>query len=241
MFQNTLTVLNQFSNLIIAGASVLLFVVTAIYALFTRRMVKEMQLARIDDLRPYIVVDSILIGSMFYLTIKNAGKSAAQNVTFSIDRNVETRWKNKMQEMSLFKSGIAFFAPGKEFIIDLGPHWLFLGKDNDAAKYPRTFSIIVEYYYFKKIKARESSFINLEEYLQTRAYPNEIVKAIEVAGETIEKGLSSIENSAQKLSKLEELSSPTGLDLSQGTLYRLVGQQSKEAAEKIKFDINLTT
>jgi len=241
MILKALTMANQYSNLIIAVTSVLLFIVTAIYALFTRRMVREMQLARIDDLRPYIIIDTVLIGSMFHLIIKNAGRTAARKVSFKIDKNMETIWKNKMHEMPLFKAGIVFFAPGKEFVIDLGPHWLFLGKNNDESKYPKSFAITVEYCYFDNIKATESSLINLEEYFQTRPYPNEVTKAIENAGAAIGAGLSSIAKSSEKLSRLEELSSPTGLDLSQRTLYHLSRILNKDNKEEIKFDMNLAS
>lgn len=178
---------------------------------------------------------------MFHLIIKNVGRTAARKVSFKIDKNMETMWKNKMHEMPLFKTGVAFFAPGKEFIIDLGPHWLFLGKNNDELKYPKSFAITVEYCYFDNIRATESSLINLEEYFQTRAYPNEVTKVIENAGAAIGAGLSSIAKSAEKLSKLEELSSPTGLDLSQGVLYQLAELLNKDMKEKIKFDMNLAS
>jgi competence ComEA-like helix-hairpin-helix protein len=142
--------------------------------------------------------------------------------------------------MPIFKSGITFFAPGKEFIITLGTDTLFLGKDADALKYPKTFGISVEYSYFDKTTVSESTQINLEEYMRTRAYPNELAKAVRDAGEVLGKSLSLIAKSAEKLSKLEELSSPTGLDLSQGTLYQIAELLTKDS-NKIRFDINRAT
>jgi DNA uptake protein ComE-like DNA-binding protein len=77
--------------------------------------------------------------------------------------------------------------------------------------------------------------------MYTRAYPNEIVKTLTKVGEVVEKGLNSIAHSAEKLSKLEGITSPTGLDISQGTLYRLLCSLNNDAKEKIKFNLNLST
>ena len=207
MILKAIALLNQYANLVIALTSVLLVLVTAIYALLTWRMAKEMQLTRVADLRPYLIIDVVLIGRIFHLIIKNKGKPAAQLVRFNLDKNVETMWKNKLDEMPIFKSGITFFAPGKEFIITLGPDTLFLGKNSAEAKHPKVFTIAAEYEYFDRTKTTESSVINLEEYMHTRAYPNEIAKTIESIGGVIGKGLNSIAQSAEKLSKLEKRAS----------------------------------
>jgi len=241
MILKAIALLNQYANLVMALTSVLLVLVTAIYALLTWRMAREMHLTRMADLRPYLIIDVVLIGRMFYLIIKNKGKTAAQMVKFNLDKNVETIWKKKLDEMPIFKSGITLFTPGKEFIITLGPDTLFLGRNSEEAKYPKVFAIAVEYIYFDRIKTTESSVINLEEYMHTRAYPNEVAKTIESIGGIIGKGLNSIAQSAEKLSKLGVIASPTGLDISQGTLYRILGMLNEEAKEKIRFDLNRAT
>jgi len=241
MILKTVALLNQYANLVMTLTSVLLVFVTAIYAFLTWRMAREMRLARIADLQPYLIIDVVRIGRIFYLIIKNKGKTPAEMVRFSLDKNVETMWKNKLDEMPIFKSGITSFSPGKEFIITLGPDTLFLGKNGEEAKYPKVFTIAVEYKYFNTTKTTASSVINLEEYMYTGAYPNEIAKTIENVGGVIGKSLDSIMQSAEKLSKLEEIASPTGLDISQSSLYRLLGTLNEETKEKIKFDLNRTT
>ena len=236
-----ITLLNQNSNLIMAIMSTLLVFITFAYVVFTKRMVKEMQITREADLRPYIIVDILLSGRKFNLIIKNNGKTAAQKVRFSLNKNVETMWKRKLNEMLIFREGVSFFSPGKEFIISLGPDTLFFGKDTEGSKYPKDFTIITEYIYFNKIKATETTTINLEEYLYSRPYPSELMKSIENMGSAISAGLNSIAKSAEKMSKIEEISSPTGLDISQGSLYRLAAVFKEDLKHKIRFDLNLTT
>ena len=75
-------VLNNYSNFAVAFLTLLLVLVTIAYAVFTRQMVKEMQVTRQADLRPYLIIDTIIIGQMFYLVIKNNGKTAAERVGF---------------------------------------------------------------------------------------------------------------------------------------------------------------
>ena len=234
-------VLNNYSNFAVAFLTLLLVLVTIVYAVFTRQMVKEMQVTRQADLRPYLIIDTIIIGQMFYLVIKNNGKTAAERVGFKFDRSIENMWKKKIEELPLFKEGITFFPPGKEFVVTLGPTYLFLSNKKEEIKYPSNFTIIVKYSYFDKIKKTESTTINLEEYMDTRSYPNEIIKSLETLDGTLRKGLESIAKSAEKLSKIEAIASPSGLDISHSTVYRILEIFNENAKHKIKLNLNLAT
>ena len=234
-------VLNNYSNFAVAFLTLLLVLVTIAYAVFTRQMVKEMQVTRQADLRPYLIIDTIIIGQMFYLVIKNNGKTAAERVGFKFDRSIENMWKKKIEELPLFKEGITFFPPGKEFVVTLGPTYLFLSNKKEEIKYPSNFTIIVKYSYFDKIKTTESTTINLEEYMDTRSYPNEIIKSLETLDGTLRKGLESIAKSAEKLSKIEAIASPSGLDISHSTVYRILEIFNENAKHKIKLNLNLAT
>jgi len=234
-------ILNNYSEFTVAFLTLLLVLVTIAYAVFTWQMVKEMQITRQADLRPYLIIDSIVIGQMFYLVIKNNGKTAAEKVSFKFDKSVENIWKKKIEELPLFKRGMIFFPPSKEFVITLGPTYFFLGNKKDDIKYPPNFTIVVEYYYLNKIKTIESTTINLEEYMDTRAYPNEMVKSLETLNKTLEKGLGSIAKNAEKLSKIEAIASPSGLDISHGTVNRILKIFNENAKHKIKLDLNLAT
>lgn len=234
-------VLNNYSNFAVALFTLLLVLVTIVYAVFTRQMVKEMQATRQADLRPYLIIDSIVIGRMFYLVIKNNGKTAAEKVSFKFDKSVENIWKKKIEELPLFKGGMTFFPPGKEFVVTLGPTYFFLSNKKEEIKYPSNFTIIVEYSYFNKIKTTESTTIDLEEYMDTRSYPNEMVKSLETLDGTLKKGLDSIAKSAEKLSKIEAIASPSGLDISHGTVNRILEIFNENAKYKIKLNLNLAT
>ncbi len=118
---------------------------------------------------------------------------------------------------------------------------MFLSNKKEEIKHPSNFTIIVEYSYFDKFKTTESTVINLEEYMNTSSYPNEMVKSLETLNETLKKGLDSIITSAEKLSKIEAIASPSGLDISHSTVNRILEIFNKEAKHKIKLNLNLAT
>lgn len=233
--------LDQHANLLVVGVTVILVCVTIAYAYFTWCIVKEMQMTREGDLRPYIVTSTIVSGQMFYLVIKNNGKTAAQKVRFKFDKSVENIWRKKIDELPLFKDGVTFFPPGKEFVITLGQAGLFLSEKRDEIKYPSTFTISVEYSYFGGKQVCETTVINLEEYMHTNLQPNEIVKSIERLDESLKRSLDSIAMSTEKLSKIESIASPSGIDISQGSMYWLSEIFNEKATKKIKLNLNLAT
>ena len=170
-------ILNQYSNALMAIMSTLLVIITLLYVAFTWRMVKEMQITREADLRPYIIIDILLADQKFHLLVKNIGKTVAESVTFNIDKNIENMWKNTIGEMPLFKEGVAFFPPGREFVVTLGPTWLFLNKKEEI-KYPLIFTIVVKYKYFGNISKSEPTTINLDEYMNTMSFPDSFAKSV---------------------------------------------------------------
>ncbi len=237
-----LPILNQHSNLIVAGATTILVVVTICYAVFTRRLVKEMIKTREAELRPYIIVDTTLRGQRFYLLIRNAGRLPAEKVYFTFDKSVENMWTRKIEEISLFKNGIEILMPSKEYVVSLGPSQLYLSKDADTVKYPACFSINVEYSYFQGIRKQKEKFtINLEEYENTERFPDELVKTVELLSSSIDSQLRYLANSMGKLANLEAIVKPSGLEISQGTTYRILGMLNKEAKEHVRLDLNLAT
>lgn len=237
-----LPILNQYSNLIVAGTTAILVVVTICYAVFTRRLVKETIKTREIDLRPYIIVDTTLRGQRFYLLVRNAGRTPAEKVYFTFDKSVENMWTRKIEEISLFKDGIEILMPGKEYVVSLGPSQLYLSKDADTVKYPACFSINVEYSYFQGIRKQKEKFIiNLEEYRNTERFPDELVKTVELLSSSISSQLNSLAGNMEKLAKLEALVNPSGLEISQGTIYKILRMLNKEAKGHIRLDLNLAT
>jgi DNA uptake protein ComE-like DNA-binding protein len=45
----------------------------------------------------------------------------------------------------------------------------------------------------------------------------------------------------EKLAKLETLANPSGLEISQGAIYRILGMLNQEAKEHLRLDLNLAT
>lgn len=237
-----LPILNQYSNLVVAGTTAILVVVTICYAIFTRRLVKETIKTREIDLRPYIIVDTTLRGQRFYLLVRNAGRTPAEKIYFTFDKSVENMWTRKIEEISLFKDGIEILMPGKEYVVSLGPSQLYLSKDADTVKYPARFSINVEYSYFQGIRKQKEKFmINLEEYRNTERFPDELVKTLELLSTSIDNQLRYLVNSMQKLANLEAIVKPSGLEISQGTIYRMLQMLNKEAKGHVRLDLNLAT
>ena len=237
-----LPILNQYSNLIVAGTTAILVVVTICYAVFTRRLVKEMIKTREADLRPYIIVDTIRREQRFYLLVRNAGRTPAEKVYFTFDETIENVRKKKIDEIPLFKNGIEILLPGKEYVIHLGPLQLFLNKDADKVKFPASFSINVEYSYFQGIRKEKQTFtINLEEYIHTEYFPNELVRTIESLSSSINNQLKLLADNMEHLTKLEAIAKPSGLEISQGTIYRISRMLNKEAKGHIRLDLNLAT
>lgn len=237
-----LPILNQYSNLIIAGVSAILVAVTICYAVFTRRLVKETIRTREADLRPYIIVDTTLRGLRFYLVIRNGGRLPAEKVHFAFDKSVENMWTRKIEEISLFENGIEILMPGKEYVVSLGPSQLYLSKEADTVKCPACFSINVEYSYFQGVRKQKEKFIiNLEEYRNTVRFPDELVKTVELLSSSISGQLNSLAGNIEKLAKLETLANPSGLEISQGAIYRILGMLNQEAKEHLRLDLNLAT
>ncbi len=241
MLLEVINYLNKYSNLVMALMSILLFLVTFAYAIFTRRMLKEMRLAREADLRPYLLIDVFHVDTIFYLLLKNSGRTAAKNVKFNLDKTVEVIFNKKLNEMPLFKHGVTIFPPEKEFIIKLGSAYMFLGEERNEARHPSRFEIIVEYSYLNGLKTKETVVINLQEFFQTNPRPDAVAKSIKELSDTINKSLNSIAQSSEKLSRIEEIFSPTGINISQGSLYRLAEVIRESSKDKIRFDLNLST
>lgn len=232
-------ILNEYSNLLVAISTIVLAIITAFYVVYTKRMLKEMIKAREDDKRPYLVVDVFATDRVFHLAVQNIGKTSAQNVLFTFDKTVEVRWK-KLNDLPLFKDELDEFLPDKEFVFMLGADHLFLSDAKDETKYPSVFTISVAYTYFDgSRKDRQNFKINLEKYRHTKQRPNELVKMQSELGEKITKTMESLAASLEKLSKVEAITSPSGLDISHGSLYKLSTLLGSK--HKVKFNLNLVT
>jgi DNA uptake protein ComE-like DNA-binding protein len=82
--------------------------------------------------------------------------------------------------------------------------------------------------------------INLGEYRNTERFPDELVKTLELLSTSIDNQLRYLVNSMQKLANLEAIVKPSGLEISQGTIYRILKMFSKNMRH-MRLDLNLAT
>ena len=115
----------------------ILVLVTAIYAYLTLRMAKASE-ASVEDvrqqseamLRPYISISPFIRPQalILYLKIANTGRTAAQNLRLTLDRDF-FRWgeANKpdrnLKNLNTFSLPIDSLPPGSELLIALGQGW----------------------------------------------------------------------------------------------------------------------
>lgn len=87
--------------------------------------VRELRLTRVSQERPIVVVDMDFSGSpQMYVVVRNFGRGAAQNIEFQFSHPLfsspieffegPTRRVILSEELSYFREGLAFLAPGSE-------------------------------------------------------------------------------------------------------------------------------
>jgi hypothetical protein len=95
-------------------AAQLLVLVAA--ATFAWRQVKEAQVLREEQNRPFVVVDiEVESGYMMYLEVTNMGTSLARDVGIEIDPPLESAIDIEVSKLKMLNEGIATLAPGKKY------------------------------------------------------------------------------------------------------------------------------
>lgn len=184
----------------IENLTAILVVITAIYAYLTYRMVKaseasvEVMRAQTEAMfRPYITITPFVRPHtpFLYLRISNTGKSAAENVQLSMDRDffqfgdVAQPHKN-LRTSSAFTMPIDSMPPDVELIFALGQGWVILGKDAKEEFTPTQFCITASYEYGVK-QVKEQNRIDLRPYIGTEGERDPIVEELERMRKAIEK------------------------------------------------------
>lgn len=170
----------------------ILVFITAIYAYLTYRMAKaseasvEAMRAQSEAmLRPYITVAPFVRPHtpFLYLRISNTGKTAAENVRLTIDRDFfqfgeVKRPEKNLRTVSAFSSPIDSVPPGTEFIFGLGQGWVILAKEAKEDVTPMQFSITAAYEFSGK-HVTEVSRIDLRPYIGAEGERDPIVEELE--------------------------------------------------------------
>jgi hypothetical protein len=178
------------SLVIITG---ILVIITGIYVFLTylilranRDTIKEMQKQNESYLRPYILI-SVFIPSgsiVFYLRIKNIGKSIAGNVKLEMDRDFYQFGGNNASDniktFACFASQIKSFPPDSEINLELAQGFVVFGEKGDPLKTPKSFVVTARYDWENRHYV-ESTTIDLNPYLGSISPPDpmyEILKEI---------------------------------------------------------------
>lgn len=93
-------------------------------ALFAKRQLAEARDLRIQQARPFVVVDVVSDEKMLLLSVSNIGSTLAQNLSVRFDRPLQFKeWpRATWTESPLFHKGMPSLAPGRELRFALGEY-----------------------------------------------------------------------------------------------------------------------
>ncbi|NMM36206.1 MAG: hypothetical protein HHJ09_01660 [Glaciimonas sp.] len=167
-----------------------LVVITAFYAWATLKilranesMVSTMQDQQNAAMRPYIVVSATLrTGTqLFYLSIKNVGKTAALDLKLSIYKNFfqlgEKRDERNIANSAAFSRVIGSLPPDGQLLLILGNGPTLFGESNTNDISPLQFQITAKYKSGPE-SISEASIIDLRPYINTAVQTDPIVEEI---------------------------------------------------------------
>ncbi len=170
---------NIYDILILLGAvnmaivdylTAILCFITALYSYLTYRMVKaseaSVQAMREQSesmLRPYVTVSPYVRPhtTLLYLRIENTGKSAAENLRLSMDKDFfqfgeAKRPDHNLRTKAAFIAPIQSFPPGAKLVFALGQGFVIFAPSADQDRVPQQFSITATY----SMGAREFTEVN---------------------------------------------------------------------------------
>lgn len=183
-------------------------------------------------LRPLILVDTFIRHStVVYLSIKNVGSEVAVDVKLKPDKDLQLREERDIEGIPIFSRGIKFFPPDKEFVFWYGTFPEIVNGD----KKPSSFNIKVTYNKLTDPLTEYSDefHIDIRDYHFTTSKTSLIEDEIKNMREAINKLTNELSRKMDKLSYLENIAGPTGLQLSINTLRNIKHILNQEPLEKI--------
>jgi hypothetical protein len=87
--------------------------VLAVAAAVAWRQVREARRLREQQIRPFVVIDIEVDRFLFFLAVSNVGTTLARDVRFEIDPPLDSAIENALNEMKMFRHGIATLPPNK--------------------------------------------------------------------------------------------------------------------------------
>jgi hypothetical protein len=183
--------------MVIEYLTAILVFVTTIYVYLTHQLAKasEASVKAVTAqseamLRPYIIFEPFVRPNtpFMYLRIKNIGKTAAQNVSLTIDRDFFqfAEMDKNLKDAIAFNTVIDSFAPDSEILFGLGQGWVLFGDKADHNKTPNQFSISAKYSYSGK-EVVERNYIDLRPFVGSEGAKDPVVEELEKIRKVIEK------------------------------------------------------
>ena len=174
--------------MVIEYFTAILVFITAIYAYLTYRMAKASE-ASVEAmrnqseslLRPYITVSPFIRANtpILYLRVKNTGKTGAQNLRLSIDRDfLQFGDRENLRALSAFTTPIDSLPPGAELIFGLAQGWILFGEKSKPDVCPSQFNVTASYDFSGKT-VQEITQVDLRPYLGTEGEHDPIVEELE--------------------------------------------------------------
>lgn len=170
----------------------ILVIVTAIYSYLTYKMVKASE-ASVEAmreqsesmLRPYVGVSPYVRPhtTILYLRIENTGRTAAENLRLSMDKDFFQFGEGKRPDQNLrtkaaFVDTMQSLPPGGKLVFALGQGFVIFAPGTDASIVPQQFTITAEYEFARK-QVKETHRIDLRPYIGTEGERDPIVDELE--------------------------------------------------------------
>ena len=177
-----------------------LALITAIYAYLTYRMAKasEASVEAVREqseamMRPYVSISPFIRPQalFLYLRIANTGRTGAQKLQLTLDRDF-FQWgetdnpEKNLRNRNAFSLPINSLAPGAELLFALGQGWVLFGEKANPVATPVQFNVTATYEFFGK-NVEEVNHIDLRPYLGTEGEHDPVVEELERIRKVLEK------------------------------------------------------
>lgn len=156
-----------------------------------RAAVGAMREQMADQNRPFVVVTvQVRIGtSVIQLLVRNVGRSPAQNLRLSLDRDFfqfgEKCEGRNLAKQSAFSQPIDSLPPMSELLFDLGAGFKIFEGGADPTICPHTFEVAAEYDYGKN-KYSEKNHVDLRPYIDASVQHHPVVEELERVRKSID-------------------------------------------------------
>lgn len=179
--------------MVIENLTAILVFVTTIYVYLTYRMAKATEASADATMRPYVTVAPYVRPhtAFLYLRVENSGRTAAEDLRLTIDRNFYQfgnvdRPESNLRTMSAFTAPIDSLPPGNQLNFALGQGWVIFGEKARTDIMPPQFNVTISYKYRGKV-VEEISRIDLRPYIGSEGDRDPIVEELERIRQTLER------------------------------------------------------